>query len=333
MVDNIEIDLQVTNKCNLYCPHCIYSSCKDGKHMPLDMMLDIIPSLKKIGCKTIHITGGEPLLHPKLFEFIKIAHKNDINTRLQTNGLLLQEKITDLIDCHIEDVLISIDGLQYYHDRFRNYNGLYKICLSSIDKLKKNGITVRVNSAICKDNISQIYKLSNVLENHNVDFHSYFYLTPLGRGKTMREKCLSPSEWYNFYEKTSKNNYNKNIKIKIQKAFVNLNENMHSLCRLSKKNNIHVSLDGTVYPCVFLIGTKMSLGNLNNEKLENIWLNEKRWKKIYEEINSKKCPYGKVCFHGCFGFSYQLKNSFKNCDPRCQGGDIVPNCIRTYEEI
>ncbi|MHA1401666.1 MAG: radical SAM/SPASM domain-containing protein [Candidatus Heimdallarchaeaceae archaeon] len=325
-----EIDIQITNKCNLVCPHCIYSSNVNGEHLPIEILEGLIPSLKKLSIKSVHLTGGEPLLHPDLFQFVSELKKNGIESRLQSNGLLIRKYLNDILQNDITDVLISIDGLEEYHDSFRNHKGLFSECIAAIQLLKANNINVRINSALCQQNISQMEELSVMLENLGVDYHSYFYLTPLGRGKQLAENIISPTQWIDFSEYVKSYPYTKKMKIKIQKAFIERSEKQN-LCRVLKKNNIHITVTGDVFACVMLMGSNKSLGNIFKSDLDKIWLNNNQtWQEITEIIQQKNCNFNKKCNHGCVGMSLSLTNSFKNCDPRCEGGDIVPGCIRTY---
>lgn len=52
---------------------------------------------------------GEPLLHPKIFEFVKIAHDRGFRTRFSTNGKLLSRDVLDkLVDAGLDLLWVSI---------------------------------------------------------------------------------------------------------------------------------------------------------------------------------------------------------------------------------
>lgn len=81
----MEVDLHVTNRCNLKCKHCVYTSGEwDMPDMTLETVKKIIPALKKLGVEEVHITGGEPLVNKEFFEIARCLHENGFGTRVQT---------------------------------------------------------------------------------------------------------------------------------------------------------------------------------------------------------------------------------------------------------
>ena len=83
------------------CPnHCLFCSSVAGmdKHQIIDYDLfkrtiDYFMSIGGIG--EISISGGEPFLHPRLFEMIRYCKINGIKTVLFTSGIKMRNKMTD----------------------------------------------------------------------------------------------------------------------------------------------------------------------------------------------------------------------------------------------
>ena len=87
------LDLNIAYACNLACKGCISLSDFDRRGvMPFDDILESITAWKdKLTPNIVSIFGGEPLLHPKLFDIfdiVKLAWPDTI-IRLITNGYLL----------------------------------------------------------------------------------------------------------------------------------------------------------------------------------------------------------------------------------------------------
>lgn len=109
--------LEVTTRCNLHCFICVKykeSSCIKEEHFPLPLFEKIIPSLPTV--KTLVLNGiGEPLMHPQLIDFIKIAkrhmpHEGSIG--FQSNGLLLNAEMAEnLIAAGLDTVCLSVDDI------------------------------------------------------------------------------------------------------------------------------------------------------------------------------------------------------------------------------
>lgn len=81
--------IEITNHCNLECPICIVQN-KHNYEMSIDEFRGIIDGLvEKEGCvDTVNLSGGEPTIHPHLFEFLDIARRPEISrVSISTNGL------------------------------------------------------------------------------------------------------------------------------------------------------------------------------------------------------------------------------------------------------
>ncbi len=81
----------ITNDCNLDCPKCFTYNRQDAKYYKtVDETKRIINEIIKQsgGVQLINLTGGEPTLHPDLFEIIDICKHEGINRiTMNTNGL------------------------------------------------------------------------------------------------------------------------------------------------------------------------------------------------------------------------------------------------------
>jgi MoaA/NifB/PqqE/SkfB family radical SAM enzyme len=81
----------ITNyKCSSKCKHCSYSSSPKwpDDYMTPSMADEIFAILKSLGCYSVHIGGGEPLLKPeKILDILETARKNNINIEyIETNA-------------------------------------------------------------------------------------------------------------------------------------------------------------------------------------------------------------------------------------------------------
>ena len=303
----MEVDLHVTNRCNLKCKHCVYTSGEwDMPDMTLETVKKIIPALKKLGVEEVHITGGEPLVNKEFFEIARCLHENGFGTRVQTNGILITPDIAKrLKECGIEYVLISIDGLEKTHNSFRNNDKSFDYAIKAVKICLEAGLYTRVNTVINKSNVQDLPELIKYINNLKPDQHSFFYLTPVGRGKNIKNLML---------QNVIKNNED------------------DKKCR---DDNCLILANGDVYHCVFFIYSPYKLGNIYNEDLYEIWT--KNIDKVLEEtsnekILSKQCNKQKQnCQCNCSGLAYNLTGSVKACDPRCNPEkNLIPSCIRTY---
>lgn len=116
-----QINLDVTEFCNLACIHCPYETVtklkgKNRKNLRLDWHHRLIDEIATVGaghCRFLRYTGdGEPLLHPQLPELVKYAFdRTGLPINVTTNGMLLtEERARALIDAGIQVFDVSIDA-------------------------------------------------------------------------------------------------------------------------------------------------------------------------------------------------------------------------------
>ena len=114
------IEFNMTEHCNLRCAHCDHaSSYLPTRFADLGSFTRDIEALSGVlNARELKLVGGEPLLHPQLVDFLRVAKDVQIaNTLiLVTNGVLLHktpEEVFDLID----GMWISIyPGIKYRFD-------------------------------------------------------------------------------------------------------------------------------------------------------------------------------------------------------------------------
>ena len=80
--------IQITNKCNMKCDHCVFSCTKRGSFMSLDTFEKACQIARDNG-SFITIGGGEPTLHPDFLKILMVAINYQVesgSTWIATNG-------------------------------------------------------------------------------------------------------------------------------------------------------------------------------------------------------------------------------------------------------
>ncbi len=99
-------------RCNLACGYCNEYD-KVSEPVPVDVMKKRLDRLASFGTSVITISGGEPMLHPGIFEIISHIRSRGMIAGLITNGYYLtREKIALLNKAGLEYVQISIDNVK-----------------------------------------------------------------------------------------------------------------------------------------------------------------------------------------------------------------------------
>ena len=145
------IQIELTGYCNMNCKHC---RAKNEPKIYFDqekynLIMKLIKEESGDDFK-LTLSGGEPFLHKKILEYIKIAKDNGISSLVvTTNGSLVKNNQLKYINNLNFDnfiIQVSLDSLvEKMHDDFRGYNCAFKMCDKLIDNIKKYS---KINSSI-----------------------------------------------------------------------------------------------------------------------------------------------------------------------------------------
>lgn len=105
--------LVVTRRCNLDCGYCNEFD-KVSKPVQTALLKSRIDKLKALGTLSVEFTGGEPMLHPEIYELIRYARRLKFPlVQMISNAYLFNEdKIRRLNDAGLQKMQISVDGVK-----------------------------------------------------------------------------------------------------------------------------------------------------------------------------------------------------------------------------
>lgn len=293
-----EIDylrISVTDNCNLRCVYCMEEKentfLKEENKLTDDEIYRIVKSSAKLGIKKIRITGGEPLVRPGIVSLISKLNSIDgiDEIYMTTNGILLLDKLDDLVENGLKGINISLDSLNEETFRMLTRNGELSKVLEAIDKALDLGIKVKLNTVIIKDiNENEILDFVELTKSKKIDVR-FIELMPIGCGKNY--KGMSNEEILELIN----NNYkelDKVMKIKsggpanyitVKNAIGKIGFiSAMSNCFCSDCNRIRLTAEGFLKKCLhFNYGVNL-LEHLRNEITE-----EDLEKVIYENIYDK----------------------------------------------
>lgn len=99
-------------RCNLACGYCNEYD-KVSEPVPIETMRARLDRLASFGTSVITISGGEPMLHPGIFEIISHIRSHGMIAGLISNGYYLtRERIEKLNKAGLEYLQISIDNVK-----------------------------------------------------------------------------------------------------------------------------------------------------------------------------------------------------------------------------
>ena len=189
--------LHVAHTCNLNCAYCFASQGKYHGERALmsyevgKRALDFL--MENSGSRTnleVDFFGGEPLMNWQVVKDLvayartqePIYHKN-FRFTLTTNGVLLDDEVTEFCNKEMHNVVLSLDGRKEVHDRLRkNFAGVgsYDIIVPKFQRfVEKRG--------------DLSYYMRGTFTHDNVDFtNDIFHMADLGFTELSMEPVVSP---------------------------------------------------------------------------------------------------------------------------------------------
>ena len=151
-----KLRISLTDRCNMQCKYCMPQGnvhwFKEDDVLTYDEIIRLVSILAELGIEKIRLTGGEPLLRPKLEDLIiSLKRINAIKSvSMTTNGLLLGDKVKRLKEAGLDSVNISLDSFQA--TRFKEITGIDGLdkVMDSIDAADSAGLKVKINTVIIR---------------------------------------------------------------------------------------------------------------------------------------------------------------------------------------
>lgn len=151
-----KLRISVTDRCNMHCKYCMPQGkiqwLNEEDILGYDEIIRLVSILVDLGIERIRLTGGEPLLRPKIENLITLLGKiNGIKSiSMTTNGLLLAQKARQLKDAGLDSVNISLDTFRL--NRFKaitGVDGLNKV-IHAIKAADDVGLKPKLNTVVIR---------------------------------------------------------------------------------------------------------------------------------------------------------------------------------------
>ncbi len=172
--------LSLTDFCNNECVWC-YEQCSRNQHflgpMKLENAEKILKIMKEVGVKKCILIGGEPSLHPNLFDVIKLIRGRGMESALVTNGRVFcsEKKVAQLKEAGPDFITISVHGWngQKYAEFTGSKSGFSNVT-SAVGLFKKYDIKFDINftlSTLSSDFVDEIVSLGKLWHINHIGFN------------------------------------------------------------------------------------------------------------------------------------------------------------------
>ncbi len=256
-----KVYVEITNICNMRCSFC-HGHSRPPRQMTRE---EFSLALDRLGSRTEYIyyhLMGEPLTHPLLPEFIRLAGERGYKSVVTTNGALLPRRGGELLAAGVNKINISLHS---FEERIDEKAAQSIVSLAEFAKTAAaEGVTV-------------VFRLWN----RGFD----------GGNNVTAEAILRrhiPGEWA---ENTRGVRIRHKLHLEWGERFSwpdsNARAQGDSFFCYGLRDHFGILSDGTVVPCCLDSDGVIALGNIFTEELDEI-LNSERARKMVEEFNCRR---------------------------------------------
>lgn len=107
----LKVYVEPTNACNLACTTCVRHSWDEPEGFMEPATFEAVVAGLEPGGTVAFMGLGEPLLHPRFLEMVRLAKRCGLRAEVTTNALLLDDAMAGgLLEAGLDQLVVSIDG-------------------------------------------------------------------------------------------------------------------------------------------------------------------------------------------------------------------------------
>lgn len=181
MLQDITLRLGVWGVCNFKCQYCptfmeaVHPDfMNDLSALTNDEIVDLMRIASEQGLRKVSLTGGEPLLRPKIEELIyRLKHETLLDVvEMTSNASLISKKIELLKNTGLDFIKISLDSFE--QEKFQNITRT-KLNVNRVhDGIRiavESGIPVALNAVVLKENMNELEAMIDFAEEVGANLH------------------------------------------------------------------------------------------------------------------------------------------------------------------
>jgi radical SAM protein with 4Fe4S-binding SPASM domain len=320
----VAVYMEITNRCNLHCPHCYKGSTPTGV-LPLGRQLEIIDELRELGVFELRLTGYEPVLCRDFEVVANHAKRLGFYLVVNTNGSYPSPYRDRILRGGFDEVIVSLDGTAATHDGVRG-KGSFKQATELLQLLRLKAVRTRINMVVNRRNIDEMHYVGALADS----LGAYVNFLPLRTGGT--PSVLKEQESLNAADMLKIVRNVESLRVQyttsrfltyfdILQGAADLYHPMWMCNPCPARKNLYISADGSTFPCDFLsyLGDRFSGGNAGGRTIAEIWASDSGLSRYWNLKRSDRClacsSLGKSCCGGCA--SETLATESRYDDPLC----------------
>lgn len=266
-----KIYVEITNCCNLACHFCEKGQ-KEPRYMTISEFEIILNKIKPYTNLIYFHIKGEPLLHPNFASFLEICEKNHMLVNITTNATLLPKQLhAILFHKSIRQINISLHSIVVNENTKEKERQYLTQVINCVREIRKN-TDILISYRLWNLENDQENNYNRTIIQYLEDEYQKEGLWELA--KEQKAIKLAPYVYLNEDRQFKWPNITLPVITKRGKCF-------------GTRNQIGILVDGTVIPCCLDQNGEIELGNIYQQRIEDI-LESKRLKQMKQGFESHK---------------------------------------------
>ena len=204
------VQWHITDECDQRCKHCyIFSEGHPAMiEMSWERLVAVLGNVERMCLRMnrrpyLYITGGDPILHSRFWDFLELVHARGIPFTVMGNPFHLTVEVgRRLKQLGCRKYQLSIDGLRETHDFFRK-PGSFDRTLEAISTLREAGLHCAVMTTVSGTNLHEIPDIIDLVVEHKADIFAFGRYCPTSADKSAPERGwhIEPQQYRRLLEK------------------------------------------------------------------------------------------------------------------------------------
>jgi len=177
-----QLTIAITAACNLRCIGCRYGrDFMVGERLELDTVRAVLDDGHAAGVGRVRFYGGEPLLHPDLPEMIRHASGLGLEVYVTTNGVLLENRIDELVAAGLSWMSIGFYGTGAKYDDYTQKDGRFARLERSLEVVRERygkRLAIQLNWTVLRPtcNLAALAEAWDFARRFDLLFHLDLYM-------------------------------------------------------------------------------------------------------------------------------------------------------------
>ncbi len=178
---------------------CVACGPRAGKaregELTTDEALRLVADLAELGVGEVDLIGGEAYLRPDVLLVIRAIREAGMKAAMVTGGLnLTRARVDALAEAGLQQVSVSIDGLEASHDALRGTPGGWRRAFAALAHARAAGISITANTQINATSRHDLGGLGALLADAGIRSWQLFLTIAHGNAADHPELLLQPFE-------------------------------------------------------------------------------------------------------------------------------------------